>query len=141
MFEHQVREVVGCWGIFGLNRESLLLQGLGLLPIPLRIVERGEGDVETERARGELDGTSVAGNALLDFPPGNLEPREQGDSIGVFGVERNGPSQRSLRLGGLVSLELGVPKQEVERGVARRPFDTGLKSLDRVGRTISRKVE
>src|ERR1700730_13462770 len=52
MLEHQIGQVVGGGGIVRLQRERLLVQDLGLLPISPGVIERAEADIKLDVAWG-----------------------------------------------------------------------------------------
>ena len=73
MFKHEVGQVVGRRRVVRLKGERFLVEVLGLLPIPPRIVECGETNIKLDIAWSQLDRTLIACNSLLDITFRNLE--------------------------------------------------------------------
>src|SRR5438445_11862114 len=70
VLDHDVGQVVRCERVFGLDRQRLLVEGLGLLPIALALMEPAQSDIEPD-----LMGRNSYGSLIVCNRPINLSKR------------------------------------------------------------------
>src|SRR5882762_80415 len=62
VLDHDVGQVVRCERVFGLDRQGLLVEGLGLMPMALALMEPAQSDIEPDIIRRNSYGSLIVFN-------------------------------------------------------------------------------
>src|SRR2546428_6988796 len=130
MFKKQVGKIVGCKGVVTLDRKSLLVSSLRLLPITLGFVERAERDNDLCVGRSEWNRALVAGNRRVWFPACRLHGSKRDQRSGVRGSKFNGFGQGLLGVGLLRIASLRLAEKKCQTCIVGGFLELFLKSLD-----------
>jgi len=141
VFEEQIGKIVGREGVVGLHRESLLVGGLGLLPIAFAFVKRAKRDDDLDVGRGQRYGALVTGDRGIAFAQPGLYARKSDDGAGISGRKFGRTGERLLRSGLLGIAQLRLTQKKSQRGVVGRFLQLVLDALDRKRRLATLEVK
>src|SRR5207248_145096 len=127
--------------LFGLERQSSLIERLGLLPVSLAFVESAQRRIKPGITGRDGDGLFVVPDSSRRVPQGLLHLGEQDEAAQVLLVELEALQEGRFRIGRLLCADQDLALEEVEGGIIRVCVDFLLDELNRVRGLSTLKVE